>query len=186
MLTHLLSAALATILLAGCSALAGPGGLQAVVPSTPPSSIAAPASLSPIARTEEPVLASQVPVVAADARSQCLALDVPTLLPMPDGTSLAAAFSTSADKVDAWRVKLAHSIGVVVESPRKSPAAQIAGTSDWFVCYFDGDFGRQRGDTEGTEPRYSRIVVVIDGEGLPDIAGMGYIDGLPVVDPNEE
>lgn len=105
---------------------------------------------------------------------------------MPDGTTLAAAFATSAEKVDTWRIKLAHSIGVVTESPSKSPAAEIPGTSDWFVCYFDGDFGPQRGDTKGTEPHYSRLIVVIDGEGFPDIAGMGYIDGLLVIDPNEE
>lgn len=184
MLTRILLVTTAAGLLAACSALAGPSPSPPRETDVSHTPSAATATFTTPPETATPT----TPVSSQHAVSRCLLLDVPTVLPMPDGTTLAAAFATVPERIAGWRAKLGQAIGIEIE-PLLSEAPSVAprsSVSDMFVCYFDGDFGRPRGDPSGIDPNYNRIIVLIDADGWPSIAGMGYVDRLPIIDPNLE
>jgi len=111
---------------------------------------------------------------------------------MPEGVTLSASFGTSPERLDEWRRRLSTALGVIVASTADpstdtsegAPAEVTLTDSSTTICYFDGDFGSPRGDPPDSVPDYSRIVVVVDGGGLPTIAAQGFVDELPIIDPN--
>jgi len=102
---------------------------------------------------------------------------------MPSGTVLRAAFATTPAGIEAWRTRLIESSGV---SPGEAgPPVSPASGAVAFVCYFDGDFGRPRGNPPSTVPDASRMVVVIQADGSPDIVSLGFVGSIPIIDPNQ-
>jgi hypothetical protein len=120
----------------------------------------------------------------SEAAAACNNLDTSKVLPMPRGTTVVAAFKTDDDSLNRWRSRLIAQSGV--EPPDMPTSSADDGTGRAFVCYFDGDFGRPRGNLPDSFPNYNRIVVAILTNGTPDIVAMGYRDQLGVLDPNDE
>lgn len=139
--------------------------------------------------TSEPSLAtptSQVSETAdsAGATEACWGI-ADSLFPPPEGTPvLAAAFETSPAAFEAWKQRLWSETGVthagVLEVPTPAATGEVVG-----ICYWDGDFGRPRGDPPDSMPNYSRIIVVIHPDRTFDTQAMGFIDRLPILDPNK-
>jgi hypothetical protein len=101
---------------------------------------------------------------------------------MPSGTVLRAAFSTTPAGVEAWRTRLIESSGTTVGSPISAISPSTVGVA--FICYFDGDFGRPRGNPPSTVPDASRMIVVILPDGTADMVALGFAGSLPILDPN--
>jgi hypothetical protein len=163
--------------LVGCGAANGP--LRSAYASNGPVSAASGAPSSG-AMTSTPTSSS--------AEARCLGLDRPDMLPMPSGTTLAAAFQTTPDRIPAFRDTLAATIGIPTTTP--VPVSTAGATSSIStsaavvtVCYFDGDFGRPRGNPPGSVQDISRMVVVIDASGIPTIVAMGFRESLPTTAP---
>lgn len=125
------------------------------------------------------------------AQAECWEVDQSGYFPMPPGTELTAAFETTEDGLAHWRSNMSTAMGVVVATyppsesrPAPTEASIVSVDVPAYLCYFDGDFGPPRGGQPDSVPNYSRSVIAIGADRVPFIIAQGWIDRLPVVDPN--
>ncbi|MEO6350479.1 MAG: hypothetical protein ABIP53_07495, partial [Candidatus Limnocylindrales bacterium] len=94
---------------------------------------------------------------------------------MPPRTTVSAAFQTDVHGYSRWHSELIRRNGI--DSDGLSVASTSPSSSgDVVICYFDGDFGRPRGNPPFSVPNYSRFVITIGPDGV-DIVAMGWTDG---------
>jgi hypothetical protein len=167
--------ALVVALLLAVAACSGLGALQ-------PSDNAAP--------TEPSQPSHSVQASASDAQRVCKdgagSLDSVGIVGGPDA-SVAAAYTTNLAALAEWKKKVAVSVGASSTPVAGESAGQNGHTAEVTLCYFDGDFGPPRGpsapDSIGD---YTRVAVVFDAEGKLTPLVAGFVESMPLIDPNSQ